>query len=182
MINSGLSNGFFDWMLVPMRHKLFWIPLYLFIVAFVLTNFGRRRWLVLLFFGITLLISDTVSSKLIKKTIKRERPCHMEELTPVKRIPCSHGYSFTSSHATNHFAIGTFLFCLFSFFKWRWLFMLWASIIGFAQIYVGVHYPLDVIVGSLIGTIIGLISFNIFNRFAQNFKDPEALVYASTDS
>jgi len=161
-INSGLSNVVFDFILVPFRHKMFWVPLYLFIIFFVFLNFKKQRLFIFLFFGATILMSDATSSQLIKKSVERTRPCHVEDLSPIKRVPCSHGFSFTSSHATNHFAIGTFLFFLFGFTKWRGLFLLWAGIIGFAQIYVGVHYPLDVIVGSLIGFLIGLLTFNVF--------------------
>jgi len=171
-INSGLSNPILDYFLIPMRHKLFWIPVYLFIVSFIIYNFPLKKHYIFLFIGATIFLSDTISSKVIKKTVQRERPCHLQTLTPVSRIHCSHGYSFTSSHATNHFAIATFLFGLFSFFKFRIIFFLWASVISFAQVYVGVHYPLDVIVGAIIGFLIGLITFVTFNYLV---KIPKAI-------
>ena len=169
-INKSLSSGLLDAILIPIRHKLFWIPLYLFIIVFVSINLRKERWLIYLFFGVTIFLSDTTSSKFIKKSVERIRPCHNEKLEANVRIPCSYGFSFTSSHATNHFAIGTFLFFLFAAWKKRWLFFLWAGMISIAQVYVGVHYPFDVIAGAIIGILLGTISFRIFNYFRKHFQ------------
>lgn len=97
----------------------------------------------------------------------------MEQLTPVKRVPCSNGFSFTSSHATNHFALGTFFFLLFSFTAYRFLFLVWAGVISFAQVYVGVHYPVDVICGALLGILIGFISFKFLQFLNSKFYLPK---------
>lgn len=167
LINSGLSSNVLDLILVPFRHKLFWIPLYLFLLSYILLNFRRQRWLVILGIILCMTLSDTLSSKIIKKSVKRTRPCHIEKLDPIKRVPCSHGFSFTSSHATNHFALGGFFFFLFAFTNLRVLFLIWAGVIGFAQIYVGVHYPLDVFVGSLLGFLIGFSTFTIYQKANQ---------------
>ncbi|MBT8190221.1 MAG: phosphatase PAP2 family protein [Bacteroidia bacterium] len=161
-INSDLSNTVFDAILVPFRHKMFWIPLYLFLILFISVNFNREKWLIFAMIGLTVLISDTSSSKIIKNNVERIRPCHVVELNPVSRVPCSQGYSFTSSHATNHFAIGLFFFGLFSFTKWKWLFIAWAGIIAFSQVYVGVHYPFDVLAGGILGILIGIMTLRLY--------------------
>jgi len=170
LINKTLSSGFLDAVLIPIRHKLFWIPLYLFIVVFVSVNYKMTKWWIYLFFGITILLSDTVSSKIIKKSVERTRPCHVQRLNSQIKIPCSHGFSFTSSHATNHFAIATFLFYLLSFFKYRHLWFMWAGIISFSQVYVGVHYPFDVIIGGLIGIFLGFLSFKLYLLTVRNLN------------
>jgi len=169
LINTQLSNGLFDAILVPLRHKFFWIPLYIFLISFIWMNYGNKRWIVFLGIIITVFMSDTFSSKIIKKSVQRTRPCHEALLNPIKRVPCSHGFSFTSSHATNHFAIGTFLFLLLSFTKYRYLFLLWAAVISFAQVYVGVHYPLDVLCGTILGLLIGYLSYNILKSLDRHF-------------
>ncbi len=169
-INSGMSSGFLDMILVPLRHKLFWIPLYLFLITFIMMNFSSRKWLILVLLFANIGVSDLVSSKFIKKSVKRARPCHIVELSPVKRVPCTNGFSFTSSHATNHFALGTYLFLLFGFSRWRAMFLGWAAIISFAQVYVGVHYPIDVIVGALIGILIGSSIFVLYNFIRKQLK------------
>jgi undecaprenyl-diphosphatase len=75
----------------------------------------------------------------------------------IERVSCGSGYSFTSSHATNHFCIAAFLVSVFGTYmrKWKYVWWAWASLISIAQVYVGVHYPLDIIGGGLLGTIIG---------------------------
>jgi len=79
-------------------------------------------------------------------------------------VHCGRAYSFTSSHAANHFAIAVFisltLGLLYSWIKWPLL--LWAGSIAYGQVYVGVHYPLDVIVGSLVGIIIGYLVAKLY--------------------
>jgi len=182
LINSEFSSSILDGILIPLRHKFFWIPFYLFILTYITINFKDKRWLTIVFLLLTVSASDIVSSHLIKKNVQRTRPCHMEVLTPISRIPCSHGFSFTSSHATNHFAIASFLFLLFSSFKWRSLLFLWAGVIGFAQIYTGAHFPLDVFVGSLIGLLIGFLSFKIYHTLVHKFYKIESDYYVSADS
>ncbi len=162
-INQHLSNGLFDALLVPLRHKLCSIPLYLFVASVIFIQYRRKAWLVFLGIGLLIGTSDFVSSQLIKKTVKRDRPCHQVELTPVIRIPCTYGYSFTSSHATNHMGQAMFYFLIFPFFRWRMLFFVWAGMISFAQVYVGVHYPGDIIAGMMLGGLIGWLTYKAYH-------------------
>jgi undecaprenyl-diphosphatase len=157
-IHQHLHNGFLDWLMVLIRNKIVWLPLYVFLLSFVLINFGRRSllWAAILIFAVGL--CDTVSSKVIKYQVQRLRPCHTELSAQMEvLIPCGGRYSFTSSHATNHFGVAVFIFFTLGrlFRKIRWPLVIWASAIAFAQVYVGVHYPLDVIAGGLLGSLIG---------------------------
>ena len=81
---------------------------------------------------------------------------------------CSGGYSFTSSHATNHFGFSVYVFVTLRsiFHKWSYLFLFWAASVSYAQVYVGVHYPLDILCGALIGATIGYATSQIFIRKA----------------
>jgi membrane-associated phospholipid phosphatase len=166
-INQGLSNDFFNFFLKWMRNEWIWAPLYVFIISFCIYNFGKKAYWLVLFLLLTVSISDTVSSRLIKKTVKRERPCRNEAIeNPNVLIKCGKGFSFTSSHATNHFAIASFLvFTLGQFYKKiKWPLLIWAFLIGFSQIYVGVHFPLDVLAGSIVGYCIGRLAALLFNK------------------
>ncbi len=100
--------------------------------------------------------------------MQRPRPCQNEALKEEVRllVPCGSGYSFTSNHATNHFALAVFFAgTLGVFFKrWRWLLFLWAALVAYAQVYVGVHYPLDVAAGALLGMTIGSLVVLIWKR------------------
>lgn len=169
-INQGLSNAFFDWLMPILRNRYTWVPLYLFIVIFCIKNYGKPGILIILFILITFGISDQLSSSAIKKSVQRIRPCHDIEFKEEVnlRVRCSGGYSFTSSHATNHFAMAVFLIMVF-YRRWKhilWLGLLWAAMISIAQVYVGVHYPLDIICGALLGSAIGYATGLIF-RFIQ---------------
>lgn len=174
-INVELANDWFDAILPLLRDKLFWVPLYVFILSIVFFNSRwRQSLLVILILAGTMAISDTISSKIIKPTIERVRPCNNPELEGfmIERVRCGGGYSFTSSHATNHFTLSVFLFYLFvGLGIWRWLFILWAASIAYAQIYVGVHYPLDVMFGAFNGTLIGLLGSFIYLRSRKHQRE-----------
>lgn len=165
-INQGLSNAFFDWLMPILRNPYTWAPLYLFIIIFCIKNYRKKGALIILFILITFGIADSLSSSVIKKSVKRIRPCNdiefKEEVNV--RVRCGSGYSFTSSHATNHFAMAVVIITIF-YRRWKhilWLGLLWAGAIGFAQIYVGVHYPFDIVCGALLGTLIGYLVGLIF--------------------
>ncbi|MBK8506372.1 MAG: phosphatase PAP2 family protein [Saprospiraceae bacterium] len=160
--------GWLDAFMPYFRNKILWSPLYIFIIAFLIWNFPKNGLWMVLFALLTIGVSDTVSSQWIKKNVKRPRPCSDALIghEVVLRIKCGGGYSFTSSHATNHAAIALFLFFTFGHERrlWRYLLVVWAITIGIAQIYVGVHYPLDVGAGLIIGSLIGWMMSLTFQR------------------
>lgn len=77
---------------------------------------------------------------------------------------CSGGYSFTSSHATNHFGFAVYVSITLKpiLKKWKYVFLIWAATISYAQVYVGVHYPLDILCGAILGTTIGIATAELF--------------------
>lgn len=173
-VNKGLSNPFFDWLMPFLRNRYFWSPLYLFLAVFFIRNYKRKGWFLLLFFLISFAIADYFSASLIKPMIERLRPCNDPALKAQMNsiISCGSGFSFPSSHATNHFALGMFLVAVF-YKKWKWLFplaFLWAFSIAFAQVYVGVHYPSDVLVGGILGSLIGYFTGKVFLSTYSNKK------------
>ncbi len=158
-VNRHLANPIFDILLPLFREKWFWAPLYLYVLAYVWQQWGARRTLTFAI-GVALTVgaADMTSSALIKKTVKRLRPCNdpVRRETVVLRVPCGSGYSFTSSHAANHFAFAVFVGTLLARRRPRLKkgLLLWAAAVALAQVYVGVHYPLDVLFGALLGTAI----------------------------
>jgi undecaprenyl-diphosphatase len=162
-VNNGLSNPLFDILLPWCREKWFWMPLYTFITAFSLLNFGKKGGFIVLGLVVAAGLADFTSSTLVKKNIQRIRPCNQPELTQtvIQRAPCGSGYSFTSSHAANHFAAAVFLIGVFGA-AGRWVrpaALGWAALIAFSQVYVGVHFPGDVLGGALLGSLIGRLVF-----------------------
>lgn len=169
LINGTWHNSFFDSILPIWRNKLIWAPLYVFLISFIGLNFNKNAWYFFLTLALTLAVSDTLSSKVIKKTIERPRPCNYydSEVDINLLVNCSPSYSFTSSHATNHFALSTFLVLTLGLvFKWiRIPLLLWAASIAYAQVYVGAHFPLDVVFGSILGLMLGWIGAKLFNTY-----------------
>ena len=158
-INHGLSNSFFDWLMPALRNRFFWTPLYLFIIIFFIRNYGKQGWIMILFLGLTFGCTDFISSSLIKPTVQRLRPCNNPEIkSDVKNlIDCGSGFSFPSSHASNHFGLAVLLIMML-YRKWKLILpigLLWAASISFAQVYVGVHYPVDILAGAMLGGMIG---------------------------
>jgi len=122
-----------------------------------------------LFFICLAACCDLVSSKLIKENIMRARPCRHPEIADHVRFLvnyCPQSSSFTSSHATNHFGMATFIYFTLRSYTSNWLalFFLWAAMIAYAQVYVGVHFPLDVTSGAVLGIFIGYLMSVIFNK------------------
>ncbi|WP_202406020.1 phosphatase PAP2 family protein [Hufsiella ginkgonis] len=165
-INNGLSNPFFDWLMPFLRNRFFWAPLYLFWIIFFTRNYGRKGFVLVVFLLVTFAITDMLSSGMIKPAIHRLRPCNDVTLKHDVNsiVACGSGFSFPSSHAANHFAIALFLITVFRR-KWKWIMALglgWAFSISLAQVYVGVHFPLDVIAGAVLGCMIGYVTGTIF--------------------
>lgn len=174
-LNVAWQNAFFDTIMPFFRNQWFWVPLYLFLAILMPSNFRRNGWLWCLAFLLCFGISDQVSAHLIKPYIHRLRPCNDPVLQSVVHIivPCGSGYSFPSSHATNHFALGIFsAITLQKHVKWIWpVAICWAALVSYAQVYVGVHFPLDVFCGAVIGIIVGWTAGNVFNRYFPLFTN-----------
>lgn len=168
-INQDWTTPFLDNLFPFWREAMTWIPLYLFLLLFVLINFGKKAWPWILFLILTVTITDQVSSHVLKPLVNRPRPCHDVLLADHIRLLlgyCSDSRSFTSSHAANHFGVGIFIFCTLKTYlkNWSYLFLLWAATVSYGQIYIGVHYPLDVLGGALLGSTIGYLMALFINK------------------
>lgn len=157
-----LRNPQMDILMPLIRDKYTWIPLYAVILFFIIKKYRLKSLYVLGFTGLAILLSDRISAGIIKPLVQRLRPCNDPCISGLfdPLIDCGSGFSFVSSHATNHFALAFFFISVLvtrsNRFAITSVFVFWAAIISFAQVYVGVHYPLDVATGALIGTIIGV--------------------------
>lgn len=167
-INGIWHNGFLDAVLPFMRNPFFWAPLYLFLFLFMTINYRWKGLLWAVFFFLTFSCTDYLCGHILKYAVMRVRPCNDPVVSHYTRllVPCGGGYSFPSNHAANHFGLGTFMLVTLRryFGNWMWIAIAWAFIISYAQIYVGVHYPVDVTVGMLIGILFGMATGKIFNR------------------
>ncbi|MEP7236718.1 MAG: phosphatase PAP2 family protein [Ferruginibacter sp.] len=160
LVNGEWTNSFFDWIMPWLRNSLVWLPLYIFLLLFVIINFKKYGLWILLFAIITVAFTDGISSKILKPYFGRLRPCNDPDMMSMVRFLLNGrpgNGSFTSSHAANHFGIAMFLYTILKkyFGKWMWLFFVWAFFICYAQVYVGVHYPFDILGGAVLGCLIG---------------------------
>lgn len=178
-LNSQFTNSFFDAVFPFLRDSYFWAPVYLFILVFMALNFGKKGMLWSLGFICAVAITDIIGARIFKEGFERLRPCGDPAFKDHVRLllqRCSGSFSFVSNHAANHFCIATFAFLTFRgiFKHWMYIGFAWALLIAYAQVYVGVHYPSDVIAGGLLGMMTGGVMAWVFNNrvgaFALNIN------------
>ena len=163
---NGLNSPFFDVLMHYISYKYSWIPLYAILVAMI---FMRYRWrgIHYLFSVVLLILISDQGSVLVKDTVMRLRPCHdplLADLVHLVRGRCGGMFGFVSSHAANSFALATFIGLTFRK-RHAWLLpslLSWAAVKGYSRIYLGVHYPGDVLFGALFGVLAGLFVLMIW--------------------
>ncbi|QQR87786.1 MAG: phosphatase PAP2 family protein [Flavobacteriales bacterium] len=175
-----LNGGAYPWLDPLMRagsNMLVWFPLYAFFLFLL-----QRRWgwnglgIGTVCIALMILAADTGSVVLFKNTVQRLRPCHAADLSGLIHMAgteCGGRFGFISSHATNHFAIAVFVAGVLQRVP-RWatpVLLIWAAYVSYSRIYLGAHYPGDVLVGALYGSLIGFVFFRIFRwahgRYAE---------------
>jgi undecaprenyl-diphosphatase len=157
---NGWNDPVVDQIMFLVSNALIWIPLFVFLLYLVFHNYGTKGWLILLLVAITILFSDSGSVILFKNTVQRLRPSHEPALEGMVHFVNGYKggeYGFVSSHASNFFALTTLLIVFLSS-RYKWLaptLIFWALLIVYSRMYLGVHYPLDVICGAIYGFMIG---------------------------
>jgi undecaprenyl-diphosphatase len=173
-LNQGTRNWLFD-VVLPFLTDINRKPIGIVILAILwlllLTKGGRPGRIAALLLIPTIALSDQLNSSFLKFLVDRPRPCH--ELANVHLlVGCGSGYSFPSSHAVNNFAAAMVI----SYFlpRWTWAFFCYASVICFSRIYVGVHYPSDVIAGAMIGLVVGFLVIVVFRKAEEWWRRRQA--------
>jgi len=182
LINS-LNSPLLDEVMWQISHQLIWIPLFTFFLYFAYKNLHVKQLVIfLLGVGVCFTLADRISVDLFKEVFLRYRPTHNLDIQDqIHTYLRSNGdyylggqYGFVSSHAANFFALATYIFMVFKHSsKWWKLLFIWAALIGYSRIYLGVHYPLDVIGGSILGSLVGLLAYKIVSSFLFYKKQNE---------
>ncbi|MGB3617812.1 MAG: phosphatase PAP2 family protein, partial [Catalinimonas sp.] len=136
--------------------RWFWVPFYAVLIYLMFRYHGRQGLIVLIGVIVAASLADRISSGFFKPFFARPRPCHADNLEATVHLlndRCGGAYGFVSSHAANTFALATYLQLWWRRFRWAWLLFVWAAVVSYSRIYVGVHYPADVVGGALLGAL-----------------------------
>ena len=172
---NGMHNSFFDFVMFWLSNKYIWVPLYLFIIYLVVKHYKVNGILLVLFAVLVVVLTDQVSSHLIKNIVQRLRPSHEPSITEIIHLSKDGKgglYGFVSSHAANVFGVVTFLtFTLSSKFRiLKYSLLIWAFFVSYSRIYNGVHYPGDVIGGIILGVLLGWIVAKLFIKLGKHYE------------
>jgi len=168
---NGLHNPVIDELMFYLTKQFAWLPLYLLLLYVTIKEKKARSWMVLFAMALVIAMADRITSGFFKPFFERLRPSHEPSLAGMVHLVHDYKgglYGFCSGHAANTFATATFFVLLLSqrFPPMRWLF-LWAALVSYTRIYLGVHYPGDVLVGAAIGVGCGMLGYKVFKRLEQ---------------
>lgn len=166
LFNMTLANPLFDKLMPFVTQQQNWNMVYIILLIWLLWKGGRTGRIAFVLLIITIICSDQLSSTFIKAWVARPRPCH--SLTMLRLlVDCGSGYSFPSSHAVNNFAAAVILSYFYK--QYRSVYFSIAAVVAFSRVYVGVHYPIDIVVGALIGFFVAKLILLIYVALARKY-------------
>jgi len=161
---NGMHSTWWDTAMMFITRKETWLAVYIMLLFLIVRNYQNKSWLILIFLLVGLVVCDQFAN-IIKDLVQRYRPGHNPAIQNLTHIVLRKGgeYGFPSNHAANTFFIVTFTWFLF---KNRYSFLtllLWAVLVSYSRIYVGAHYPLDIVGGWTIGIAAGWLFYRLMN-------------------
>lgn len=165
---NGLGSETYDGLWLVITKQLNWTPLFLLLLFLAYKKFGTKQTLILLLFvSVLVLFTDQVTN-LFKHTVQRLRPCNNPDLKSIIRIvQHRNSFSYFSGHAANSMAVTTFLFLIFrTHYKYFGILFLWPLLFAYSRIYLGLHFPLDILSGYIFGLMVGILFYKLY-QFVQ---------------
>lgn len=164
---NGLGSSTYDNLWLIITKQAYWTPFFLFLAYLLYKKIGiKKLGIVILFIAFILLCCNT-SVEFFKATFQRLRPCNDPEIKDIIRIVHqSDTYSFFSGHASNSMATMMFLFLILKkYYKYIFLIFLYPLIFAYSRIYLGVHFPTDILTGYVFGAIFGFVFYKIYQKY-----------------
>ena len=169
---NNLHSPTWDTIMWYISDKEFWYPFYGILIFVMIWRYKWNAIATLLFIALLITLSDQISVKGFKEVFERFRPTHNPEIGDM--VHTVRGYrggdfGFVSSHAANTFAMALFTTKLFKNSYYSWFIFIWAAVVSYSRIYLGVHYPLDIFGGALLGIILGILVFKLYAWFGTKY-------------
>jgi len=160
---NGFHNSFWDRVMYSCTDTFIWLPLYLFLIFLIFKKYKVNGWYISAGAALTILLADQVTGSLMKPFFARLRPSREPSLQGLVHLVNHYTgglYGFASSHAANTFGTALFIWLwLKPFYRYSFLIFFWAVFMTYTRIYLGVHYPGDILAGSMIGILSGWLGF-----------------------
>jgi undecaprenyl-diphosphatase len=166
---NGLHTDWMDKVMVLITDMWAWFPIYLLLIYWTVKQYGKRFWWIILAVALVVLLADQLASHVCKPVFQRLRPCFNTDFQDLIHLPkgvAGGRYGFVSSHAANTFGVAVFLTSVLKKYNpWTAIVVfLWAVLSSYSRIYIGYHYPGDIFCGALLGVLVGLILWKVFQH------------------
>ena len=181
---NGIHSAFFDSFMFTFSDKWIWVPFYVSILYLFIRYWKKESIWLFVVLVLCILLADQTASGILKVWVQRPRPSRAEELEGLVHIVNGYRggrFGFVSSHAANSFGLALFCSLLFRRKAYTWILFLWAALTAYSRIYLGVHYPGDILGGIVVGLFAALLCFFLLKKirpaiFQKNLQARDSFI------